>query len=229
MERTWLKEALFAGQTSAGYKLGTVLFQGWFWARPSGCCLLYRGAGMDCVDFGDVLAVVNADAGEITAPDYAPHDSGETYFYVLRRANCFGRIERTLSAAAKVAIDSDGALAGDRPNSVFELGVERTGDGGIRLMWWYSPIDQTARPVCFKVFGDGGTGQVDYDNALAVIGYEGQRFYSFESDALGAGRYLFAVRGEEAGGVGDGSAVQVGVGLVGEAAEGIEILDVRAL
>lgn len=83
--------------------------------------------------------------------------------------------------------------------------------------------------MCFKVYGDGGTGQVDYDNALAVIGYEGRRFYSFESDALGAGKYLFAVRGEEAGGVGDGSAVQVGVGLVGEAAEGIEILDVRAL
>jgi len=227
MERMWLKEALFAGQTAAGYKLGTVLFQGWFWARPSGCCLLYRGAGIDCVDFGDVLAVVDADAGEITAPDYVLHDSGETYFYVLRRANCFGRIERTLSAAAKVAIGAAGTLAGDRPNSGFEVGVERTGAGGIRLMWWYSPIDQAARPVCFKVFGDGGTGQVDYDNALAVVEYEGRRFYSFESDAFGAGRYLFAVRAEGAGGVGGGSAVQVDVELAGKAAEGVEIVDVQ--
>jgi len=229
MERMWLKEALFAGQTAAGYKLGTVLFQGWFWARPSGCCLLYRGAGMDRIDFDDVLAVVDADASEVTVPGYVPHESGETYFYVVRRANCFGRIERTVSAAVRVAIDSAGALVGDRPNCAFEVGIERTGAGGIRLMWWYSPIDQPARPVRFKVFGDGGTGQVDYDDALAVIDYEGSRFYSFESDAFGAGRYLFAVRGEGAGGLGDGSAVQVGVELTGEGAEGIEILDVQAL
>ncbi len=229
MERMWLREALFAGQTAAGYKLGTVLFQGWFWSRPNGCCLLYRGAGMDCVDFDDVLAVVDGDASEVTVPDYVPHESEMTYFYVLRRANCFGQIERTLSAAAKVAIDSAGALAADRPNSAFEVCVERTDTGGIRLMWWYSPVGQAARPVCFNVYGDGGTGQVDYDNALAVIGYEGRRFYSFESDAFGAGRYLFAVRAEDAGGVGDGSAVQVGVELVGGPAEGIEIMDVRVM
>lgn len=229
MERTWLKEALLAGATAGGYKLGTVLFQGWFWARPAGCCLLYRGAGMDRVDFDDVLAVVDADAGEITVPDYLPHESGETYFYVLRRANRFGQIERTVSAAARVAIDSAGALAADRPNCAFEVGVERTGAGGIRLMWWYSPINQPAGPVCFKVYGDGGMGQVNYDNALAVIDYEGSKFYSFESDAFGAGRYLFAVHAVGAGGTDDGSAAQVGVELTGEAAEGIEILDVQVL
>lgn len=229
MERLWLKEALFAGQTANGYKLGTVLSLGWFWSRVNGCCLLYRGAGMDSVDFDDVLAVADVDASEMTVPDYMLHESDTTYFYVMRRANCCGQIERTLSAAVKVPIGADGALAALKPNSVFEVNAEQVDGNRVRFVWWYCPINQEMRPVRFKVYGDGGTGQIDYENPIAVIAYRGRRFYGFDSNALDAGRYLFAVQAEDVDGIVDGSPLQVTVELDERSPSEIEILDVQAV
>ena len=53
----------------------------------------------------------------------------------------------------------------------------------------------------FKVYGDNGSGQIDYNNAIDTIDYVGPRFYSFESTALNAGRYKFCIRAVSSGGM----------------------------
>ena len=70
METMWLKEVLFAGQTSNAFKLGTVLTLGWFWPRIAGCSVLYRGSSMETIEFENILAVTEADACQVLPPSY---------------------------------------------------------------------------------------------------------------------------------------------------------------
>jgi hypothetical protein len=228
MEPTWLKEALFAGQTANGFKLGTALELGWFWSRINGCRIVYRGGSMGTVDFDDILAVAGPDAGEIDLPSYLSHGPGQSYFYVVRCANRCGRIEQTLRAAAKVSIDNEGKLCSGRPNDVFGLGGHAH-DGKVELVWYYCPIEQGSCPAELRVYFDGGTGEVDYQNPVAKLAYKGRRFYRYQSDQLEQGRYLFAIRAADAMGSERESMGQVAVEVAGENAEAIEIVGVEGL
>lgn len=200
MEPTWLKEALFAGQTANGFKLGTAFGLGWFWSRVGGCRIVYRGVSMETVDFNDVLAVTEADAKEITLPSWLSHEAGRTYFYAVRCANRYGRIERTLASAVKVSIGSDGSLRIGRPNSVFGLSAVIQRNGRAEIVWTYSPLEQESQPAEMRVYGDDGTGGIDYQEPISLVPYKGRRFYRYESERLEDGRYRFAVRTADAKG-----------------------------
>jgi len=97
----WRREALFNGATAAAFKLGTVLTQGWFWVRRSGCAAVYRGASMDRVDFNNILCVAEADAKQISLPAYLPHDPPKVQQWRRSRADqsggrcCQSRTQRT--------------------------------------------------------------------------------------------------------------------------------------
>ena len=194
MEPVWLKEALFSGQTANGFKLGTATVLGWFWSRISGCRIVYRGGSMETVNFDDVLVMAEADAREIVLPEYVSHEPGQTYFYAVRCANRCGRIERTLAAAAKVSIGNDGTLLEAVPNSVFGLAAAMQRNGKVEIVWTYSPIEQKSNPVEMRVYGDEGTGEIDYQGPVTLVPYKGRRFYRYESEQPGDGRYRFAVR-----------------------------------
>ena len=157
MNRGWLKEALFVGMTSNAFKLGTVLSCGWFWMRVGGCSVLYRGEGMEQIDFANILAVAEVDASEMSPPDYVQHNSGSTYFYVIRRANNCGDQEHTLSAAVKVSIDAGGDLTEPGPNNIFVVRAEQVDGNKIELVWYYCPLEQKQEPACFRIYGDSGT------------------------------------------------------------------------
>ncbi len=204
IQRSWLTEALFNGMTANAFKLGTSLSSGWFWVRVTGCSVLYRGAGMGGiggVDFTNILTVSERNAREISPPSYISHNSGSTYFYVVRRFNNCGYQERTLAAAVKVSIKSNGELAEPQPNNIFSSKVEQVASNKIRLAWFYCPLEQKSQPVSFNVYYDDRTGQIDYQNPLATIGYKGRKFYSFQSSALETGKYLFAIRAKDASGI----------------------------
>ncbi|MFZ2148721.1 MAG: LamG domain-containing protein [Sedimentisphaerales bacterium] len=201
IERNWLREALFNGMTANAYKLGTTLSLGWFWVRVAGCSVLYRGSDMDEIDFVNILAVAEQDACDISPPSYIPHNCSSAYFYVIRRFNNCGYQERTLAASVKVSIESNGNLAEPQPNNISGSKVEQVDGNKIQLVWFYCPLEQKSQPMCFNVYYDGRTGQIDYENPLASIGYKGRKFYGYKYGALEAGRYLFAIRTEDAGGI----------------------------
>jgi len=229
METRWLKQALFNGMTAEAYKLGTNLTLGWFWARVGCCRVLYRGLSMNSIDFGNILVVGEADATEISPPVYVAHKSGETYFYVVRCANTCGEEERTLGCAVMVALDGDGEPARPEPNDVFMLNAEQFSGNRVRLSWFYCPIEQQSEPAFFRIYFDGGTGVIDFENTLAAVEYRGRFSYSYESDSLGPGRYLFAVRAEDSAGTHDGSCRRLGTGLDSGNQRAIEILGVEAI
>jgi len=229
VETMWLKDALFAGMTANAFKLGTVLNLGWFWFRISGCSILYRGESMEQIDFSDILTVAEKNACEISPPGYFYHTSNSTYFYVVRRVNNCGDQEYTLAAAAKVSIDSDGNLVLSKPNDIFCVKIEQVFSNRVKLVWYYCPIEEGSKPAHFKIYWDGGSGEIDYENPMAVIHYAGQIFYSHLSDVLTAGKYLFCIKTEDAEGVEDGSYSLLGIQLDNKSPDSADILRVEAV
>lgn len=227
-ERNWLREALFNGMTANAFKLGTTLSLGWFWVRIGGCSVLYRGSGMGEIDFVNVLAVAESEACEISGPSYIPHNSGSTYFYVIRRFNNCGYQEHTLAAAVKVSIDSNGNLAEPQPNNIFSSKVEQVDGNKIQLVWFYCPLEQQSQPACFNVYYDDRTGQINYQDPLATIGYKGRKFYSHQTNALEAGNYLFAIRPEYANDIENSSLARLRIQLDTTNLDAINILRAEA-
>jgi hypothetical protein len=215
--------------TANAFKLGTVLNLGWFWVRVAGCSVLYRGDDMGQMDFLNVLAVAKKDSHELSPPDYIPHDSDSTRFYVIRRFNSCGYQEQTLAAAVKVSIDSDGDLAPPQPNNIFISKLGRVDSGKVKLVWFYYPLEQKSQPVCFNIYFDNRSGQIDYQNPLATINYAGRKFYSYQSDVLEAGKYLFAVRAVDAGGTESGSLARLSIRPDTPKPDAINVLDCNAV
>ena len=184
---------------------------------------------MGTVDFEDILAVAGPDADEIGLPSYLSAEPGQVWFYVVRCANRCGRIEQTLRAAVKAAIDASGGLKAARPNDIFEAAARQVSGGRVELVWYYCPIEQGNYPVEMRVYSDGGTGEVDYQNPVATAAYKGRRFYRYQSEQLEQGRYLFAIRAVDSAGNERESMGQVAVEVAGEDAEAIEIIGVERL
>ena len=205
MEITFLKEALFSGMTANAFKLGTVLTLGWFWPRVDGCSVLYRGGSVATIDFDNILDVAALEAGQISPPSYVAHSNNSTQFYLVRKVNGCGYLERTLKAAVKITIDAQGNLAVPEPNSIFDATITQTDADKAKIVWYYCPLDQNSEPTCFNIYYDSGTGQIDYENPIATINYAGRKFYSYTTDSLDADEYIFAVKAQDADGVEDSS------------------------
>ncbi len=165
----------------------------------------------------------------ISPPSYLSHNSNSTYFYVTRRFNNCGYQEKTLTAAAKVSIGADGELQDPQPNKIFTSRIEQAGDNGIRLIWFYCPLEQKSPPVRFNVYYDDRTKQIDYQTPLASVSYQGRKFYSYRSGALTAGRYLFAVKAEDANGKESSSWAQLSVQLNAASLDPARILSADCL
>lgn len=229
IESNWKREALFNGMTANAFKLGTTLSLGWFWVRVAGCSVLYRGSSMGEIDFVNILAVAEQDACEISPPTYISHNSGSTYFYVVRRFNNCGYQECTLAASVKISIKSNGELAQPQPNKVFDSGAELVDGNKIKLVWFYCPLEQKSQPDCFNVYYDDRTGQIDYQTPLATIGYKGRKFYSYQCGALEAGRHLFAIRTEDVSGIENSSLARLRIQFVPTNPDAIEILSAEGV
>lgn len=227
--RIWSSDSLFNGMTANAFKLGTILSLGWFWLRTAGCSALYRGRNMEQVDFDNILAVAGQSSCEISPPGYLWHGGNSTYFYVVRRFNNCGYQEKTLAAAAKVSIGADGELQNPQPNKVFTSRVEQAGCNGIRLIWFYCPLEQKSPPVRFNVYYDNRTGHIEYETPLTSISYLGRKFYTYNTCTLTAGRYLFAIRAEDANGKESSSSAQLSVQLNATSPDPVEILSADCL
>ena len=229
VELNWLAEALFNGMTANAWKLGMALTLGRFWVRVAGCSALYRGPGMEQIDFETILAVAEKDACEISPPGYLPHDSNSTYFYAVRRYNHCGYQEQTLAAVAKLSLDAEGEPDKPQPNKIFAARAEQVDAGKIRLTWFYCPLEQGSQPAFFNIYYDSRTGQIDYENPLAEISYQSQKFYCYESDLLEPGRYLFAIKAEDAAGIECNSSAHLSIDIDGTGPDEVTILQAETI
>jgi len=224
VDLNWLKDALFNGNSSNALKLGTTLSLGWFWYRTAGCSALYRGQSIEQIDFDTILSVAEKNACEISPPSYLTHEICSTYFYVLRRYNHCGYQEHTLAALAKISLDAEGELDKSQPNKIYVARAEQVDTNKVRLRWFYCPLEQGSQPARFNIYHDNRTGQINYENPLAVISYQGQKFYSYESCSFETGKYLFAIRAEDADGNENSSLAFLSIELDDKCPNAINIL-----
>jgi hypothetical protein len=194
IEASWRREALFNGMTSTAFQLGTILTGGWFWVRRRGCIALYSGAAPAQIDVSRILHVAGAEARELSLPSHLSPPAGSARCYLVRRFNACGCQEQTTAAVVVVRLTPDGQWEPPAPNAVLDLQGEEIPNHKIRLVWSYCPLDQATPPERFNLYWDGGTGQIDVENPLATIPYQGRRSYRYDSGVLDEGRYTFAVR-----------------------------------
>lgn len=172
-ETNWRSEALLNGASHTAFVLGTVLTQGWFWARRRGCTTVYRGVSPAQVDFGRILCAAEPDAREIPLPAWLSHPPGSTHCYLVRRFDGCGRQEKTLAAATRLRIGSDGQRVPTQPNAIHGLRGERIDAATVRLVWFYCPLDQESPPRQFNVY----LGDADLDHPIRVVRFDGQGFH----------------------------------------------------
>ena len=98
----------------------------------------------------------------------------------------------------------------------------------IQLAWFYCPLEQKSEPACFKVYYDGGTGHIDYNNPIATISYQGRKFYSHQTDTLAPSRYLVAIRAKDASGIESSSSRLLGIQVDAGSPDGMTILSAEA-
>lgn len=228
MDAKFYTDALFGGMTSNAFKLGTVLTLGWFWVRRDGCAIFYRGISFWTIDFENILLVTEPEPIEITVPGYIPHEDGQRYYYAVRRTNFVGDCERGLQAVIMIEFDSEGRLVAPKPNVVYGLKAEQVIDCKARLSWYYCPLAQESEPVCFNVYGDNGTGEIDYENVIAATRYDGKGFYSYNATVGDEGRYSFAVRAEDKAGT-EGDVVISTIDIVSRVIEPPVIVNAQAI
>ena len=148
---------------------------------------------------------------------------------MLRRYNHCGYQEHTLAASAKVSLDAEGQLDKPQPNKIFAAKAEQVDTNKVRLTWFYCPIEQSSQPVRFNIYHDNRTGQIDYENPLAVISYKGQKFYSYESSSLETGKYSFAIKAEDTNSNENNSSAYLSIELDDKCPDAINILQAETV
>ena len=88
---------------------------------------------------------------------------------------------------------------------------------------------QPALGASFNIYHNGGSGQADYENPAATIEYVGRRYYSYQSDPLSAGEYLFAIRATDAEGTEYASLGPIRTQVRDNSPQAVEILSAEAI
>ncbi|MBW7907208.1 MAG: hypothetical protein LC135_01785 [Phycisphaerae bacterium] len=138
-------------------------------------------------------------ANQVSEHEEVDHPDG-IWWYAVDRVNAFGLLTHGRDVAPRVFIG--GQDIGPLPSSPSGLTRAQVGNA-VRLAWMYEPIGQQVAPERFDVFGDGGTGTMDWVTVVASVVYgHGRRQYAWLSDAKNDGDVAqYSVRARSAAGV----------------------------
>ena len=212
---------LTEGDFGNGLFLRQSLAEGEFWTLPNGCVAVYRGEdSVAKIDY-ERIAAVGFSQGFLQLPASFQHAPDNETFYAARRISGTGKQEFNSGVLVRVALDAQGRIRPAKPNRVQQMWTRQIDGGRIRISWWYWPMGEEAEPAWFYVYGDDGSGQVDYENPIAQVNYNGRYFHFTETEPLAEGTtYRFTVRAVTEEGVDDGNTavIKATVDLTGPAA-----------
>ncbi|MBN2377363.1 MAG: hypothetical protein JXD22_13250 [Sedimentisphaerales bacterium] len=222
--------SLVEGDFGNGWPLRQSLVEGDFWTRLGGCYLVYRGEGrVGQVNYTSIIAAPT-DKGAVNLPDDISHAAGRNYFYAVRRVSGTGRGELGSRSMVRLSLDEQGKRMEPRPNAVSDLSGRAISDGRVELSWYYGPMGQEIEPIGFEVFGDGGSGVIDYENALGQVSFRGGGYYAFVSSAGEDGQRLrFVVRSVGGNGEDDGNFAVVSAVVDLSGPDGVEGVSGRVI
>jgi hypothetical protein len=217
-------DSLYGGDSANGSKLCMGLTEGDFWTRPAGLQILYEGQDINDIDFDRIVAALNPDNDIFEISSGQPLSRS---FYAVRRANCCGIEEKTLSAAVEAEFDSQGNLIEHSCNKVFTVAAEQIDGEKILLKWFYQLIHQAKKINRFRIYCDNGTGIIDYQSPIGSLNYAGRKFYQFVCDELTGDSYRFCIRAAAADNSNDGFTGQIIIQFNRQKPDGISTLICR--
>jgi hypothetical protein len=167
------------------------------------------GPGPECLDYAQPWAQVGPESGQIQTEPLAP---AAVHWFAVRPVDARGIESPLAQDEVRLELDAAGKRVADRPAAVLSLAATPRPGGAVRLQWrWRAGINGVL-PQVFRIFGDGGTGTIDYGSPLGEVAcHEGQLWYSWTSGPLGGGEHQLAVRSVTAAGATDEQATVVSV------------------
>jgi hypothetical protein len=186
-------DGIYEGESANGCKLGMGLTGGDFWPRINGCLNFYLGEDTMIIDWDAIIDVESIDAEPVSV--HVPYDFSRTYYCAIRRANFCGNEEQAFDAVVRLVFDDNGILVEEAGcNDVFEIISKQVANSKCRLIWFFSPMDQSDGVKHFNVYSDGGTGNIDFVSPPEIVKYSEPGFYCFDTDSLAEGHYKFCIR-----------------------------------
>jgi hypothetical protein len=183
-------DSLHSGDSANGVKLCMGITDGDFWSRSAGAQVLYKGQAISEVDFETIEDAANVNEKfQITGGG-----ASSTTYYIVRRVNCCGYEEKTINAVIRTEFDSLGNLIEQGGNKIIDLAAQQIAGGKIKFSWFYHVINQTKKIDTFNIYGDNGTGTIDFQTPIGIVGYTGRKFYQFVTDLLTGSHYIFCIR-----------------------------------
>jgi len=160
------------------------------------------GAGPETIDYGVPLARVGPSVREVQTDPLA---AGAVHWFGLRPVDAQGVESPVTQSEVRLELDGSGEAVPDRPAGVLDLVVDALPLGVLRLGWQYRPGLIGVVPEAFRIFGDGGSGEVDYNLPLAEVPYQdGRTTYAATVEGLASGvEHQLAVRAVAPGEVWD--------------------------
>jgi hypothetical protein len=160
------------------------------------------GPGPDSLDYAEPCARVGPD---VVLVDVLPLEAGAVHWFGIRPVDARERETPTVQQEARLDLDVTGEWVMPRPAGALAASAQPAPHAAARLRWRYRVGKDGVVPQTFRIFGDGGTGQINYTTPLGEVPYgEGQIWYAWSSSPLAPGvEHQLAVRAVTADGIWD--------------------------
>jgi len=159
------------------------------------------GNSPDLLDLGEPWACVGPDLTQLVTE---PLDAGAVHWFSIRPVD--GRdVESPLAQnELRLELDGQGQPVPDRPAGVLALSACPLPGGCVRVAWGYRVGRTGILPQAFHIFGDSGSGTLNYTTPLGEVPYRASEpFYGWTSGPLAGGTHQLAVRAIAASGLWD--------------------------
>ncbi len=144
-----------------------------------------NAGGPDAIDYAAPWRQVGPGVSEIETDALAVET---VHWFGIRPVDIDGRQNPLTQGEVRLELDADGEAVPARPAAPLALHAEPVPAGEVRLRWPYRVGQTAVVPVAFRIFGDGGTGVIDYGAPLGEVAWEtGRTWYTWTSAALTPG------------------------------------------
>jgi len=160
------------------------------------------GPGPESLDYAEPWAEVGPSVTDVETDVL---DTQSVHWFAIRPVDPNGRESPAAQDEVRLETGVQGEHVPDRPAGALAAAAVPLALGAARLRWQYRVGHNGVLPQTFRIFGDGGTGTINYETPLDEVPWcEGQVWYAWASDPLApGGEHQLAVRAVTAGGVWD--------------------------
>lgn len=193
-------DPMLFGFSGLGVFCGLDLMAGFGWAAVDGLHVLFRGATTATIDRTLPVGVAGHAATAIAEFGHVASVAGDTYVYECVAIGG-GGVMALNNPRVIVRCDGAGDVMDPSPPPPDSLAAIPISGGRLKLRWRSMQAAGAARTATFRVYGDGGSGTMDWVTPLVEIAAPGRGDYSWISAAYAHGTVVqFGVRSAAAGG-----------------------------